>query len=111
MNAYEAAYDCLSKLEFPVSPDEYDGESDTYITYNYNTDRGESFADNKPDVNRVSLYVHFVCPYDRNHLEDKKRIRNALHAYGFSYPEIVEANVKEHNLRHVIFDTEWIESI
>ena len=116
MNAYEAVYAALIPLGIPVCPETYDGTAAEYITYNHADDHGADFGDNLPSCNIVVLQVHLFLPYKvsgrrSNYLSWKPLIRDRLMCAGFTYPDVTVLTDPAANTAHLIFTTEFEETI
>ena len=111
MNALEACRAALLPLKIPIAPDLYTGAGDRYLTYNYAFERGEEFGDDRPEMTRNDIQVHFVCPLKENYIKTKNQIRDALFENGFSFPQIVRMDDQEQKLRHIIYECEFLEDL
>lgn len=101
MNVNKLIIDTLSPLVPDVVPMAYTGTNDTYITFNYEDDRGEVFADDEPLIDIAYLQIHLFCSGNFNTL--KKQIRSKLFGAGFSYPAITTLYEEDTKKYHIIF--------
>lgn len=109
-SAIRTALDDYVKDGWLVQPDLIDVNKDHYITFNVYYDGGDNFGDDAPEHNVVSVYVHMYLPMQENYLAHKRRIRQLLFEYGFTYAEITEMDDPDREgYRHVIFDVMYVE--
>lgn len=108
--AIRTALDEYVSQGWPVTPDTVRTDADHYFTFNTYFDQGDDFGDDAPEHNVLSVYVHMYLPDTENYLPHKKRVRQLLHAGGFSYAQVTEtADPDREGYRHLIFDVEYIE--
>lgn len=107
----------LKSFGFEVVPDVYDGEDETYFTFNFPDERGAGFADNAPSHLITYVQIHLFIPEDESYLQLKKDVREALFTAGFTYPAVTVrtekevsakslAEKKKTEARHIIFECE-----
>lgn len=117
MTAYAAIREALLPLGLPLEPERYDGTATTYIVYNYALDRGADFGDDGPGCNLAEVQVHLYMPLvdeathaSLNFHPLRDRIREALSAAEFTYPEVQVIRDQDRNVRHVVFSCQFSES-
>ena len=110
MSALSAIREALLPLGYEISPTMNTHKSDTYITYGEIMDHGEDFGDDSPEHVRVTVRVHFICPYNKNYLTAKRNIRRAIAAADFTFPYIEDASLPDDNIRHLVYTTEYLET-
>lgn len=98
----------LSDFGFPVAPDMYVGEKETYFVFQYSTSP-DNFADDEPKVERYLLQIHFYCPPGKNVLQIRTKIKQNLFAVGFSWPD--EVNASDQDGQHYVFECETVEGV
>lgn len=101
-----AAIDAVNKANgtnYPHRPDQYNGQADHWYTYNYADDYGRDYADDEPQNIGVELQVHYFLPINEDFLKIKNQIREALHAQGFTYPEITIIPEQDTKIRQIVF--------
>lgn len=104
MTVNEKIKHALSPFGIPVVADFYGGGKDEYFTFNYADDRATDFGDDAPQHVVAYMQIHWFLPRNKDYLELKKKIRNALFRAGFTYPEITV--LTEKGIRHVVFECE-----
>lgn len=111
MSALKAVLAALSGIQLPKVPQHYEGKEDHYITYNYASDTGADFGDDRPGCNRVTVQVHYFLPLKENFQSMKNRIRYLLFYTGFTWPEVTVLEERDTNMRHLIYECGYIEEI
>lgn len=106
MNVNNLIISTLSPIVADVVPTKYTGTATTYITFNYEDDRGVAFADDTPIADVAYLQIHLFCPRTSNYHSKKTQIRKALFNAGFSYPQITSLYEDETETNHIIFQCE-----
>ena len=111
MDVNELIITTLSPLNYPIDMDKYNpsvGEvpSPIYITFNYEDDRGEVFADNKPKVDIAYIQIHLFAPESFNYMLLKKQIRSKLFKAGFTYAKVTQRHETDTKINHIIFQCE-----
>lgn len=94
----------------PIAPtvgDQYEGDADTYIVFNYNSVPSD-FGDDEPGHEVFSVQVHFYCPGGANNLSQRCRIKTALTAAGFTAPSYVNASDKDG--QHHVFECQLAQA-
>lgn len=107
MTANAVIVNALKPFGYPCKPNLYDGEEEKYFTFNVADERGADFGDNKPGCIQMSMQIHFYLPRGENHIAEKKKIREALFAAGFTYPVVTE--LIETNTRHIVYECDITE--
>lgn len=100
-----------SGLDIPYGTEWYDGSGDAYITYNYASDHGADFGDDDPGCNLVSVQVHLFLPLKQNFQTAKRALRAALGDAGFTWPSVQVLEENTTSTRHLIFESEFTETI
>ena len=98
--------DALAFLKIPVAESFYDGKEEEYITFETPIDSGADFGDDEPGKIIVQVRVHWWIPIKKNYLAVKKKIRNALHDAGFTFPYVRILPDPDTLIRHVLFECE-----
>ena len=109
MRANRAIINALKPFGYPCKPDCYNGDAKKYFTFNPADERGEDFGDNEPGCILVNMQIHFFLPLGENHITEKKKIREALFAAGFTYPVVTELIETENNVRHIVYECDITE--
>lgn len=81
---------------------------DEYITYNYETQSAEVFADDVDQEWVYYLQIHYFTK--GNYLEKKKEIRSALREQGFLVTDIQPMYEKDTRYYHLVFSCQIEES-
>lgn len=66
-------------------------EPDTYFTYTVNT-RGDGYADDDPTVEVYLCTAYLHAPLASNPLQLIRRVKEAIHRAGFTWPEKIDAS-------------------
>ena len=111
MTAFEKIKSALDPLGIPVTPDFFGGGAAEWITYNEAGDFGRDDGDDAPGCNLVGVQIHYFLPMSRDYLENKRAIRHALRAAGFTYPSVTVITDKELDTRHIIYECEITEEV
>lgn len=69
---------------YPVSQDEYEGDSDKYIVFTYEDERPVLHADNKEIARAAYLMICLFVPKSHDYFEDKDKIEAELKRQGFA---------------------------
>ena len=77
-----------------------------YIVYQYD-EAGILYAEDRPRMILCRLMVHLFLPTGQNPRSLKRRIREALHDAGGTWPAVINANDREG--QHYIFECEMLE--
>lgn len=80
-----------------------DTGAEVYVIFNYEDDRCEQFADNRPQVDVAYLQIHFFCGLADDVFMYKKEIRRLLFEAGFSYARITHTFEQVTQQQHLIF--------
>lgn len=104
MTVNEIIINALSPFGLSIDPNFDGGGKEEYITFNYADDTGECFADDAPTCVVAYMQIHYFLPIEKNYLQKKKELRNALFDAGFTYPEVTV--LTEGKTRHIIFECE-----
>ena len=106
MTVNKRIIDALSPLGIPVTADFFGDSEEEYITFNDVTDKGALYADNEPVADVAEMQVHYFLPTTKNYLENKKKIRKALLAAGFTWPDVTVLTEPDQKTRHLTFECE-----
>lgn len=92
---------------YPVRPDIYSGDSDKYITFTYEDERGELYADGEELETTAYLQISLYTPENFNYFTDKAKIKAKLKEEGFNVESIrswLEDSLDgTHKTRHTVF--------
>lgn len=99
----------LKPFGYPCKPNHYTGSDKKYFTFNYADERGADYGDNEPGCIKASMQIHFFLPLKENYISEKKKIREALFAAGFTYPIVTELIETENEVRHIVYECDIIE--
>lgn len=97
----------LKPFGYPCKQNIYDGSEEKYFIFNYADETGANFGDNEPGCILCSMQIHFFLPVSINHLSEKKKVREALFAAGFTYPVVTE--LIENKVRHIVYECDITE--
>lgn len=106
MTVNEKIVQALGSFEIPVTADFFGGENEEYVTFNYTDDRAVIYGDNRPIEVKAEMQIHYFLPADKDYLEIKKKMRNALFLAGFTYPSATVLLEHGNTVRHIIFECE-----
>ena len=98
--------DLLKPLGYPISYISYAGTEDKYFVFNYITEEGLLFADDKAIYDTYPMQIHFFAPSSFNHLSIKKQVKDLLIENGFAYPRIRTLYEQDTKYNHLVFETE-----
>ena len=87
----------------PAEADAYEGKEGVYITFNYHT-VPTNYGDDEPGHERVSIQVHLFAPLGHDVLAERRAVKKALAAAGFTYPAYTTASDKDG--QHHVFECE-----
>ena len=88
MNVNEKIRTLEKVTGYPVRPVIYSGKADKYITFTYEDERGELFADDEEQETTAYLQISLYTPENFNYFEDKKKIKKQLKSEGFNVESI-----------------------
>lgn len=109
MSANSIIRNALKPFGYPCKSGLYKGEEKKYFIINTADERGADYGDNEPGCICVSMQIHFYLPLGENHIAEKKKIREALFAAGFTYPVVTELIETENEIRHIVYECDIIE--
>lgn len=109
MTANKAIISALKPFGYPCKPNLYDGKEKKYFVFNTADERGADYGDNEPGCILVNMQIHFFLPLGENHIAEKKKVREALFAAGFTYPVVTELIEAENNIRHIVYECDITE--
>lgn len=90
----------------PAYPGTAPKNTQEYVVFVVDDDRGALYADDFPTARRTSVQVHYYCPRTKNYLSNITLIRKGLVREGFLYPRMhyfFEEDIDKH---HLVFETE-----
>ena len=90
-------------------PDDYEGEAETYCTFNM-TELPIAFGDDRPRAVRYLIQLHLFAPgYPKRPSTRQMRwdLRRAILDAGFTAPEIV--NASERKVQHYVLEFEGVD--
>lgn len=105
MTVNERIKAALNPMGFPVKPDRYKGDAESYFVFNYDLIPFQ-FADNRPTWYKALVQVHLFLPLGENSVARRMETAQALAAAGFTWPEIIDASDRE--TQHLVFECEAI---
>ena len=91
------------------APDFYDGEADTYCTFNM-TEIPTAFGDDAPHAVRYLIQLHLFAPGQPKPPSTRmlrKQLCRAVLEAGFTYPEVTNAGDKEE--QHYVLEFEGVD--
>lgn len=107
MNAFEKIQSAAQSVGVKAFPHTYSGQEKRWITYQVITERGELFGDDEPGTVVSRVMINLFIPVRENYIELKDKLRRALFAQGFTWPEIVNTSIEsDTGLRHIVFECE-----
>ncbi len=108
MNVNPIIISALSPLGLPVSANIYEGSADEYITFNYADERPTVRADDTDILDETEIQVHYFTR--GNPQTNKKAIRKALRASGFTILNTSEFYENDTKFTHIVVEA-WIEGV
>lgn len=110
MTTNERLLEALKKFPYPCTPDLNEPDEEEvkkYFTFNIIDEHGADFGDNEPGAIKQDMQLHFFLPIGENSIKEKRQVREAVFAAGFTYPKVTE--LREKKLKHIIFEFEAVE--
>ena len=107
MTVNQRIIQALKAFNVPVTSDFFGGGNNEYITFNYENDKGEVFADDLPTEDIASMQIHYFLPSSKDYLKIKKDIRNVLLDAGATYPNVTVLMEPDNKTRHLVFECEF----
>ena len=105
----------LSGLGYPVwnavkeNEHQYESEEDpVYFVFNYSS-LGVGYADDEPTGELSLIQVHLFAPLSMNITALKRRVKAAIHAAGFTWPELTDASDEQG--RHIVFEFQYVDGV
>lgn len=111
MTAGAAVMAALRQFGIPCVPDLYDGENESYFTYNYADEAPADYGDNAPSCAVASVQVHLFLPLWENPGRMKREVRAALAHAGFTCPSVTAFADPGGKKKHLIFECEFEEAL
>jgi len=94
----------------PTTPDIKDKDTTgDYITFNYVAERDDFYCDDEPNIENVSLQVHYFT--EGNPTNNKKAIRRALRSSGFTINGTYQTYENDTKLYHVAIEISIAQQI
>lgn len=97
---------------YPVVPDLYMGDSDKWIVFTYEDERGALYGDNGEEYEQATVQITLYTPHNFNYMPDKKKIKKALIDRGFQLQSIrswIEDDEKTGSyIRHTSFTVFYV---
>ena len=84
---------------------------EVYCTFNYQTQTGQTFADDFPQDEVAYLELHLFAPANFNYKQKVKDIRKALYMADFTFPIITELFENDTKYNHIVFEFEYSISV
>ena len=113
MNLNEKLIALLGSIGIPVEQDEYEGNEKIYITFSYEDERTEVYADNIPYSDVVSLQIQLITPKNFNYFKLKRKIRSLLESADFSILStrsfLGDIYWGTEKIRQTVFEVEYTE--
>lgn len=106
MTVNELLIQTLGQFDLDVTPDFTGGGAKEYITFTFPEEKAALYGDNDPLAVVSEIQIHYFLPAGKDYLENKKKIRNVLHAAGFTYPSVMVLMEPDNKTRHIIFECE-----
>lgn len=108
MNVNPIIISALSSLGLPVTANVYEGTAEEYITFNYADERPTVRADDTDILDETEIQVHYFTR--GNPQTNKKAIRKALRASGFTILNTSEFYENDTKFTHIVVEA-WIEGV
>ncbi len=108
MNINPIVISALSPLGLPVSANVYEGTADEYVTFNYADERPVVRADDTDILDETEIQVHYFTR--GNPQPNKKAIRKALRASGFTILSTSEFYESDTKFTHIVVEA-WIDGV
>ena len=84
MNVNEKIMKLEKTTGYPVAPGLYQGDSDKYIIFTTEDERGGLYADDDSQTEEAVIQVQFICPHTFDYMATKKIIKRTMKEQGFS---------------------------
>ncbi len=102
MNVNPLLMSLSEKMAVPVFPDFCDDTTlDRYITFNYVSEKGARFGDNKVISEITRVQVHYFMQ-NCNVQQEKRKLRKCLSELGFKHSVGAELYEEDTRLNHVV---------
>jgi hypothetical protein len=108
MNVNPTIISALSSLNLPVTANVYEGTADEYIKFNYADERPALRADDTDLYDETTVQVHYFTR--GNPQNNKKAIRKALRASGFTILNTSEFYESDTKFNHIVVEA-WIDGV
>ena len=102
MNVNPIVISALSPLGLPVSANVYEGTADEYVTFNYADERPVVRADDTDILDETEIQVHYFTR--GNPQPNKKAVRKALRASGFTILNTSEFYENDTKFTHIVVE-------
>ena len=97
-------------LNLGASEDVYRGSKDKFVVFNYAGEYKDMFADDDYNVLRINVNVNLYVPLKFNYHQLKSQLRDELENNGFDINNVYTLVEPDTELRHIVFDTEYIQN-
>ena len=104
MNVNSIVIGALYSLNMPVVPNNYEGEADEYIVFNYADERPIISGNDTDLIDRTTIQVHYFTK--SNPQPNKKEIRRLLRTAGFIIISTAEFYEEDTRYTHVVVEAE-----
>lgn len=104
MNVNPIIIGALCSLKMPVVPNNYEGDADEYIAFNYADERPIISGNDTDLIDRTIVHVHYFTK--SNPQQNKKAIRRLLRAAGFTIISTAEFYEDDTRYTHVVVEAE-----
>ena len=104
MNVNSIVIGALYSLNMPVVPNNYEGDADEYIVFNYADERPIISGNDTDLIGRTIVHVHYFTK--GNPQQNKKAIRRLLRAAGFIIISTAEFYEDDTRYTHVVVEAE-----
>lgn len=94
MTLNEMIIEALTPIGWLVAPSVKEDEAKNYFTFNY-TSIPVMFGDDAPRAERYLIQVHLFCPDNFSSFMTRRRAKQLLFGYGFTYPTVIDASDAE----------------
>lgn len=101
--------EAVSFTKLPCVQVSYNGNEETYFTFNLQA-IPSAFADDSPDADIWLIQLHLYAPFTLDTTKLRRRVRNAIHNAGFTYPDLTDASSgirsTDGTEQHIVFEFE-----
>lgn len=87
----------------------FNGDADTYFVFNLQA-VPSAFADDAPEADIWLIQLHLYAPFTLDTTKLRRKVRNAIHEAGFTYPDMQDASSgirsTDGTEQHIVFEFE-----